>query len=82
MSNLVSKRFVLSNAKVGKGLVIEVAMKNGKKFSYKHDEVFEVAKSKLEAMNCWKKYKTYTSSSSIPGFAKELVFDVSLPTKA
>ena len=31
-----------------------------------HDEAFECMKEKLNAMNCWEKYKSYTSSSSIP----------------
>jgi hypothetical protein len=34
--------------------------------TYNHDKAFEVMKDKLEAMNCWEKYKSYTSSTSVP----------------
>jgi hypothetical protein len=30
-------------------------------------------KDKLEAMACWAKYKTYTSSSSMPVITRELL---------
>jgi hypothetical protein len=30
-------------------------------------------KSKLEKMNCWEKYKSYTSSSSMPVVTRELL---------
>ena len=34
---------------------------------------FKVMKDKLEAMACWAKYKTYTSSSSMPVITRELL---------
>jgi hypothetical protein len=36
-------------------------------------EVFEVMKTKLEAMACWEKYKSYTSSTSMPVITRELL---------
>ena len=36
-------------------------------------DVYEVMKSKLETMNCFIKYKSYTSSTSVPVIAREVV---------
>ena len=66
MENLKSKRFVVRKSLIGKNQIIEVTFKNGKVAKYNHDSAYEVMKDKLEKMNCWEKYKSYTSSSSIP----------------
>ena len=71
MSNLVSKRFVIRQSLVGKNQEITVNFKNGKTVTYNHDKVYEVMKSKLENMNCFLKYKSYTSSTSVPVIARE-----------
>ncbi len=68
-----SKRFVVRKSLIGKNQIIEVTFKNGNVAKYNHDEVFEVMKSKLEKMNCWEKYKSYTSSSSMPVVTRELL---------
>ena len=52
---------------------ITVNFKNGKQVTYNHDEVYEVMKDKLEAMACFIKYKSYTSSTSVPVIAREVV---------
>ncbi len=66
MENLKSKRFVVRKSLIGKNQIIEVTFKNGKVAKYNHDDAYECMKEKLEKMNCWEKYKSYTSSSSIP----------------
>ena len=66
MENLKSKRFVVRKSLIGKNQIIEVTFKNGKIAKYNHDDAYECMKEKLEKMNCWEKYKSYTSSSSIP----------------
>ena len=66
MSELKSKRFVVRKSLVGKNQVINVTFKNGNTVTYNHDKVFEIMKDKLETMNCWEKYKSYTSSNSLP----------------
>jgi tRNA A37 threonylcarbamoyladenosine dehydratase len=66
MENLKSKRFVVRKSLIGKNQIIEVTFSNGKIAKYNHDDAFEAMKEKLEKMNCWEKYKSYTSSSSIP----------------
>lgn len=66
MENLKSKRFVVRKSLIGKNQIIEVTFKNGKTAKYNHDDAFEQMEEKLNTMNCWEKYKSYTSSSSIP----------------
>jgi|TARA_R110002033_G_scaffold107595_1_gene154030 hypothetical protein len=73
MQNLISKRFVIRQSLIGKNQTITVNFKNGKSVTYNHDKVYEVMKSKLEAMNCFIKYKSYTSSTSVPVIAREVV---------
>ena len=66
MQNLKSKRFVIRKSFIGKNQIIEVTFKNGKSFTYNHDKVYEIMKDRLENMNCFKKYKSYTSSTNVP----------------
>ena len=73
MSNIKSKRFVIRKSLIGKNQIIEVTFKNGKQVTYNHDEVYEVMKTKLESMNCFIKYKSYTSSTSVPVITRELM---------
>jgi len=73
MSILKSKRFVVRKSLIGKNQIIEVTFKNGKVSKYNHDDVYNVMKSKLETMNCWNKYKSYTSSTSMPVITRELI---------
>jgi len=60
MSNLQSKRFVVRKSLIGKNQIIEVTFKSGKTFTYNHDIVYELMKDKLNEMNCFTKYKSYT----------------------
>ena len=73
MQNLISKRFVVRKSLIGKNQVIEVTFKNGKKLTYNHDKVYDIMKSKLESMPCFEKYKSYTSSTSIPVILRDKV---------
>ena len=61
-----SKRFVVRQSLIGKDVTINVTFKNGKTATYNHDKVFAIMKDKLEAMNCWAKYKSYTASGNLP----------------
>ena len=65
------KRFVISKGMIGKGLRLRFTTKKGETYEYDHDAVIEANKERLEAMNCWHRYKNYTSTTNIPGFAKE-----------
>ena len=73
MKTLQSKRFLVRKSLINTNTIIEVTFKNGKTAKYNHDQVFEVMKDKLEKMNCWEKYKSYTSSSSMPVITRELL---------
>jgi len=66
MSNLTSKRFVIRKSLIGQNTTINVEFKNGKTYTYNHDKVWEIMKDKLETMSCFIKYKSYTSSTSVP----------------
>ena len=67
MSNsITSKRFVIRKSLIGSNTTINVEFKNGKTFTYNHDKVYEIMKDKLNSMNCFNKYKSYTSSTSVP----------------
>ena len=66
MKTLQSKRFLVRKSLINTDTIIEVTFKNGKTAKYNHDDAFNVMKTKLETMNCWEKYKSYTSSTSIP----------------
>ena len=66
MSTLNSKRFVIRKSLIGKNQIISFTNKKGVSITYNHDIVYEVMKSKLETMNCFNKYKSYTSSNNIP----------------
>ena len=70
---LNSKRFVIRKSLIGKNAIITVNFKNGKTATYNHDKVFEVMKDKLENMNCFAKYKSYTASNNVPLVARELL---------
>ena len=66
MKNLISKRFVIRQSLIGKNQTITVNFKNGKTVTYNHDKVYEVMKEKLQSMNCFTKYKSYTATNNIP----------------
>ena len=66
MNNLKSKRFVIRKSLIGKGIVIEFTNKKGITYTYNHDIAFNIMKTKLESMDCFKKYKSYTATNNIP----------------
>lgn len=66
MSTLKSKCFLIRKSLIGKNQVVEVTFKSGKTAKYNHDMAYEILKGKLETMNCFIKYKSYTSSASMP----------------
>jgi len=66
MSQLISKRFVIRKSLIGKNQIISFTNKKGIQIIYNHDIAYNIMKSKLETMNCFKKYKSYTASGNIP----------------
>ena len=66
-SNVIkSKRFVVRKSLIGKNQVITFTTKKGDEITYNHDVVYEIMKDKLEKMNCFLKYKSYTATNNIP----------------
>ena len=63
---LKMKRFVMRKSLVGKNVLITFTNKKGDEITYNHDKAFAIMKDKLEAMNCWEKYKSYTCTNNIP----------------
>ena len=63
---LKSKRFVVRLSLVGKKQTIEFTNKKGNVITYNHDKVYSIMKEKLESLECFKKYKSYTASNNIP----------------
>ena len=72
MNVLKSKRFVVRKSLIGKNQVIEFTNKKGDTYTYNHDKVFEVMKSKLETLPCWEKYKSYTATNNIPKVCRDI----------
>lgn len=72
---LKTKRFVIRKALLGKGAIVEFTNKEGKVYKYSHDEVFNANKARFEAMNCFKKYKSYTATNSMPTFARDFIIE-------
>jgi hypothetical protein len=73
MQNLTSKRFVIRKSLIGKNQIIEVTFKSGKTYKYNHDKVYNIMQSKLNTMPCFLKYKSYTSSTSVPVILRDKV---------
>ena len=72
VEELKTKRFVIRKSLVGKNVVITFTNKKQETVSYNHDEVYNTHKDKFESLNCFQKYKSYTSSNNIPLFCRNL----------
>ena len=66
MNTIKSKRFVVRKSLIGTNTIIEFTNKKGNTYTYNHDKVWEIMKSKLEVMPCFIKYKSYTATNNIP----------------
>ena len=69
---LKTKRFVIRKSLIGKNVVISFTNRKQENVSYNHDEVYNTHKEKFESMNCFTKYKSYTNSSAVPAFCRNL----------
>ena len=72
VEELKTKRFVIRKSLIGKNVVITFLNKKQETVSYNHDEVYNTHKVKFDSMNCFNKYKSYTSSNNIPLFCRNL----------
>jgi len=65
------KRFIISKSMVGKGQLVEVETRTGNTFTYDHDQIYNLFKSKFDSMPCFEKYGNYTNSDNLPKFVRE-----------
>ena len=72
VEELKTKRFVIRKSLIGKNVVITFLNKKQETVKYNHDEVYNTHKVKFDEMNCFNKYKSYTSSNNIPLFCRNL----------
>jgi len=72
VEELKTKRFVIRKSLIGKNVVITFVNKKEETVKYNHDEVYNTHKVKFDEMNCFQKYKSYTSSNNIPLFCRNL----------
>ena len=70
MSNLTTKRFVIRKSLIGSNTIITFTNKKGIELSYDHDEVYSMNQEKLESMECFQKYGSYTNSNNLPTWAR------------
>jgi len=73
MQIINSKRFVIRKSLIGQPTIIQVTFKSGKTFKYNHDKVYNIMQNKLQNMPCFIKYKSYTSSTSVPVILRDKV---------
>ena len=71
-NSITTNRFVIRKSLIGKNTIITFKTNKCKTVSYNHYEVYNKFKDRLESMNCFAKYKSYTNSNNIPAFAREL----------
>ena len=72
VEELKTKRFVIRKSLIGKNVVITFVNKKQETVTYNHDEVYNTHKEKFDLMECFNKYKSYTSSNNIPLFCRNL----------
>ena len=72
LNELTTKRFVIRKSLLGKNTVITFTNKKGNTITYNHDVVYNTNKARFDAMNCFKKYKSYTNTNNIPTFCRDL----------
>jgi len=70
MSKLTTKRFVIRKSLIGSNTIITFTNKKGIELSYDHDAVYSMNQERLESMECFQKYGSYTNSNNLPVWAR------------
>ena len=70
VNELTTKRFVIRKSLIGKNVVITFTNKKGLICVYNHDDVYNKNQDKLDNMNCFNKYKSYTATNNLPTWAR------------
>ena len=77
LNKLTTKRFVIRKSLIGTNTIITFENKKKETITYNHDDVYNKNKERFDSMNCFKKYKSYTSSNNIPTFCRQNYSDES-----
>ena len=72
LNKLTTKRFVIRQSLIDTNTIITFTNKKGNTITYNHDVVYNTNKVRFDAMNCFKKYKSYTNTNNIPTFCRDL----------
>ena len=78
---LEMNRFVIRKSLIGKGKIISFTNKEGEKWVYNHDEVYEAKKDHFDNMACFQRYGNYTATLRPPVFARKMSDHTPVETK-
>ena len=67
---LTTKRFVIRKSLIGTNTIITFTNKKGIELSYDHDAVYSMNQERLESMEWFQKYGSYTNSNNLPVWAR------------
>ena len=71
-NQLTTTRFVIRKPLIGKNVVIAFINKKGETMKNNHDDVYNKHKERIESMNCYAKYKSYTNTNTMPAFCRDM----------
>ncbi len=71
-NNKIVKRFIISVNGIKNNVTNEFTNKKNETFIYNQSVVYNQLKDKFDNMNCFQKYKNYTSTNNVPVFVRNL----------
>ena len=71
-NNKIVKRFIISVNGIKNNITNEFTNKKNETFVYNQSVVYNQLKDKFDNMNCFQKYKNYTSTNNLPTFVRNL----------
>ena len=71
-NQITTKRFVIRKSLIGENAIITFTNNKDITFTYDHDEIYSTHQEKFESMKCFKEYKSYTNSNTVPAFCRNL----------
>ena len=71
-NNKIVKRFIISVNGIKNNITNEFTNKKNETFVYNQSVVYNQLKEKFDNMNCFQKYKNYTSTNNLPTFVRNL----------
>ena len=71
-NNKIVKRFIISVNGIKNNITNEFTNKKNETFIYNQSVVYNQLKDKFDNMNCFQKYKNYTSTNNLPTFVRNL----------